>query len=73
MFGITITQVGSAVRSAVIFVGGYFVAKGYISEGDMVAVAGAVAAGASALYGMYLRSKNKLVDAAINASVNATK
>lgn len=68
MFGITVTQVGSAVRSAIIFVGGYAVAKGYITEGDMVAIAGAVAAGAAALYGWYLRSQGKLVDAAIKAT-----
>lgn len=58
MFGITVAQVGSAVRSGLIFAGGYFVAKGYVTEGDLVSIATAVAGGVSFIYGLWIKRQS---------------
>lgn len=68
MFGITATQVGSFVRSAIIFAGGYFVNKGLLDADMVITIAGAVSTFSVAAYGMYLRSKGNLVSAAITAT-----
>lgn len=61
MFGsINSDMVGSAVRSVLIFGGGFLVSKNYISAADLPIVAGAIAAAIAAVWGVVSKAKSKV-------------
>jgi hypothetical protein len=57
MFGFNVEQVGSAVRSVIIFGGGFVVAKGWFSAEEVALFGGAAGAFAAALYGIIIKRK----------------
>jgi hypothetical protein len=61
MFGFTGEQLGSALRSVIIFGGGFVVAKGWFSAEEVALFGGAVGAFATAVYGIYIKRKSAKV------------